>query len=73
MAELALTPGLEPELESEPEPESVPTAKQKKEPKPEPEADSGTEALAEPPPVTPRGIRFDDIEGMIDELLAQEE
>jgi hypothetical protein len=65
VAELPLTPGLEPE--------SVPTAMPKKEPKPETEPDSGTEALAEPPPVTPRGIRFDDIEGMIDELLAQEE
>ena len=73
VAELPLTPGLEPEPVAEPEPESVPTAKPKKEPKPEPEADSGTEALAEPPPVTPRGIRFDDIEGMIDELLAQED
>ena len=64
---------VKPELEAEPEPEPVPTAKPKKEPKPEPEPDSGTEALAEPPAVTPRGIRFDDIEGMIDELLAQEE
>jgi len=73
VAELPLTPDLKPELEAEPEPEPVPTAKPKKEPKPEPEPDSGTEALAEPPPVTPRGIRFDDIEGMIDELLAQEE
>ena len=73
VAELPLTPGLEPELESKSEPESVPTAEPKKEPKPEPEPDSGTEALAETLPVTPRGIRFDDIEGMIDELLAQEE
>ena len=64
---------VKPELEAEPEPEPLPTAKPKKEPKPEPELDSGTEALAEPPPITPRGIRFDDIEGMIDELLAQEE
>jgi hypothetical protein len=56
-----------------PEPEPVPTAKSEKEPKPEPEPDSEAETLAEPPPVTPRGIRFDDIEGMIDELLAQEE
>jgi len=71
MAELPLTSDLKPELDVEPEP--VPTAKPKKEPKPEPEPDSGTEALAEPPSVTPRGIRFDDIEGMIDELLAQEE
>lgn len=63
----------EPELELEPEPESVPTAKPKKETKPEPEPDSETETIAETPPVTPRGIRFDDIEGMIDELLAQEE
>ena len=73
VAELPLTPGLEPELESEPEPESVPTAKPKKELKQEPEPDPKTETIAEPPPVTPRGIRFDDIEGMIDELLAQEE
>ncbi|MBT3568675.1 MAG: hypothetical protein HN494_07500 [Opitutae bacterium] len=73
VAEIPLTPGLEPELDAEPEPESVPTENPKKEPKPEPEPDSGTEALAEPPPVTPRGIRFDDIEGMIDDLLAQEE
>jgi hypothetical protein len=71
-AELLLTP--DPKVELEVEPESVPTAKPKKEPKkeaePEPEPDSD---LAETPPVTPRGIRFDDIEGMIDELLAQEE
>jgi len=65
VAELPFTPEPEPELES------VPTAKPKKEPKPEP--DSETETIAETPPVTPRGIRFDDIEGMIDELLAQEE
>ena len=85
VAELPLTPDPEPELEAEletelkpepepaaePEPEPVATAKPKKEPKPEP--DSEPETLAEPPPVTPRGIRFDDIEGMIDELLAQEE
>jgi hypothetical protein len=70
-AELPLTPELEPE--PEPEPEPVPTAKPKKEPEQEPEPDSEPETLAEPPPVTPRGIRFDDIEGMIDELLAQEE
>ena len=68
-AELPLTPKPEPELESEP----APTAKPKKEPRSEPEPDSETEAFAETPPVTPRGIRFDDIEGMIDELLAQEE
>ena len=73
VAELPLTPDPEPELEAEPEPEPVPTAKPKKEPEPEPEPDSEAETLAEPPPVTPRGIRFDDIEGMIDELLAQEE
>ena len=70
-AELLLTPDPEAELEVEPEPEPVPTAKPKKEPEPEP--DSETETIAETPPVTPRGIRFDDIEGMIDELLAQEE
>ena len=73
VAELPLTPGLKPELESEPEPESESTAKPKKEPEPELEPDSKTETIAETPPVTPRGIRFDDIEGMIDELLAQEE
>ncbi len=87
VAELPLTPDLEPELEAEletelkPEPEPaaepeldpVPPAKPKKEPEQEPEPDSEPETLAEPPPVTPRGIRFDDIEGMIDELLAQEE
>jgi len=71
VAELPFTPEPEPELE--PEPESVPTAKSKQEPETEPEADSETEAIAETPPATPRGIRFDDIEGMIDELLAQEE
>ncbi len=75
--ELPLTPEpeLEPEPAAEPEPEPVPTAKPKKEPEqePEPEPDSETETLVETPPVTPRGIRFDDIEGMIDELLAQEE
>ncbi|MDA9962574.1 hypothetical protein N9D63_06775 [Opitutales bacterium] len=73
VAELPLTPDPEPELEleAEPEPEPVSTAKPKKEP--EPETDSETETIAETPPVTPRGIRFDDIEGMIDELLAQEE
>jgi len=73
VAEIPLTPGLEPELDAEPEPESVPTENPKKEPKPEPEPDSKTEAIAETQPVTPRGIRFDDIEGMIDDLLAQEE
>ncbi len=73
VAELPLTPDLEPDLEPEPELEPDPTAKPKKEPKPEPEPDPETETIAEPPPVTPRGIRFDDIEGMIDELLAQEE
>ena len=66
-----LEPEPEPKPEPEPEPESVPTAKSKKGPKPEP--DSETETIAETLPVTPRGIRFDDIEGMIDELLAQEE
>ena len=73
VAELPLTPDLEPELNPEAESKPVPTAKPKKEPKPEPEPDSKTETIAETPPVTPRGIRFDDIEGMIDELLAQEE
>ena len=71
VAELPLTPDLEADLE--PEPESDPTAKPKKEPKQKPEPDSKSETIAETPPVTPRGIRFDDIEGMIDELLAQEE
>lgn len=68
-----LEPELEPEPAAEPEPEPVSTAKPKKEPEQEPEPDSETETLVEPPPVTPRGICFDDIEGMIDELLAQEE
>ena len=68
-----LTPDLEPELNPEAESKPGPTAKPKKEPKPEPEPNSKTETIAETPPVTPRGIRFDDIEGMIDELLAQEE
>ena len=75
--ELPLAP--EPELEPEHgpvvelKPEPVPTAKPKQELKPEPELDSEAETIAKPPPVTPRGIRFDDIEGMIDELLAEED
>jgi hypothetical protein len=66
-------PESEPEPKPEPEAEPEPEPKPEPEPEPEPEPDSETETLAEPLPVTPRGIRFDDIEGMIDELLAQEE
>ena len=70
--ELPQAPKPEPGPE-EPEPEPVPTAKPKKEPMQEPDTDSEAETIAETSPVIPRGIRFDDIEGMIDELLAEEE
>ncbi|MBU63459.1 MAG: hypothetical protein CMI26_13260 [Opitutae bacterium] len=71
--ELPQAPKPEPEPAEEPEPEPVPTAKPKKEPMQEPDTDSEAETIAETSPVIPRGIRFDDIEGMIDELLAEEE
>jgi len=59
-AELPLT------LKPEPKPKSRSRSKSEIEP------GSETETLAETPAVTPRGIRFDDIEGMIDELLSEE-
>ena len=65
----------ESEPKSESEPETFPATKSKEESMPEPEAESETELEIpkETSPIAPRGIRFDDIEGMIDELLAQEE
>ena len=84
--EVEVEPELEPKVKPDPEPESEPetvpdpetavdvpetekTGESEPEPEPEPEPQSGHE----PVPELLIGIRFDDIEGMIDELLAQGE
>ena len=63
-----------PELETVPDPETVvdvPETEKTGESESEPEPEPVPEPEPKPEPLV--GIRFDDIEGMIDELLAQEE
>ncbi|MFP6887404.1 MAG: hypothetical protein VB997_07560 [Opitutales bacterium] len=74
--EAELEPELEPNVKPDPEPavdalETVGTGES--DPEPEPDPEPVLEPEPEPVPEPLVGIRFDDIEGMIDELLAQGE
>lgn len=75
------TPELKPE-QADPEPEQTPPAEEPNEQVPAPkeeeleqeeEASEFPDPPEEAPLATPKGIAFDDIEGMIDELLARED
>ncbi len=69
LSEPELVPEAEIEPEAEPKVKPEPETQSKPEPEPKPES----QPESEPVPESLAGIRFDDIEGMIDELLAQGE